>query len=398
LVVVRHPVGGVRTHILYTYPDLLKAGYQFTFVIPRDDYHAPFRADVERWGRVEIVEVPYSDRRQQKPQFRPAVRRLLKQGRFSLIHSHGISAAIPAVFANLGIGLPHVMTSHDVFCHVDFSGIAGRLKLFGLERILHRLDALVAVSEDTRDDHLWHLPGLAKGPCRVVVIPNGIDLARYPLLNGKPGGCLSPCDAASAALPAGGGPSSSLRRQLGISPETFLLGFLGRFMEQKGFLCLLEALDRLLACDDLARPVHLLAVGSGDRLVNYRCELDRYPRVQRCITFREHVASAAPVLCELDLLVIPSLWEACPILPMEAACMGVPMLGSDCVGLREILRGTPSLMVPAADSQALASALQQAARSPWTEAARRYAPEARKRFDVHPTALRLQALFDELAQ
>ena len=169
-------------------------------------------------------------------------------------------------------------------------------------------------------------------------------------------------------------------------------------MEQKGFVYLIDAMDRLLSRGPTARPVHLLAVGSGDCLVNYRWELDRYPRVKQCITFMDHVLDVAPVLAEIDLLVMPSLWEACGLLAMEALCAGVPVLGTDCIGLREVLQGTPSLMAPVADADALASALERAVRTPWTEAARRYAPEARKRFDVRPAALRLQEIFDELAQ
>ena len=381
LAIVRHPVGGVRTHIVYTYPTLVRAGYHFTFVIPQSEYHAyaPFRADVESWDGTEIVEVPYTDRARPKPKFLSTVRRLLKQGRFSLIHSHGIQAAVPTVLANIGIGLPHVMTSQDVFCHVDLAGVAGRLKLRGLQSVLRRLDVLVAVSEDTRDDHLHYLPGLRKGPCRIEVIHNGIDLARYPLHNGKREDC-------------------PLREELGIGPNTFLLGFLGRFMEQKGFLYLVEALDRLLESDCPARPVHLLAVGSGDMLVNYQWELDRYPHAKRCLTFREHVANVGPILRELDLLVMPSLWEACPILPMEALCTGVPVLGTDCVGLREVLRGTPARMVPPRRCGRIAHALHEALEQDWTIDARAYISEARQRFDVQSVGSTLHDLYESAAR
>ncbi len=375
LAVVRHPLGGVRTHILYTYPILMQAGYRFTFVIPDDESYATFRADVENWPDVEIVEAPYGDRDRQKPKFRSTVRRLLRQGHYSLIHSHGIQAAVPNVFANIGIGLPHLMTSQDVFCHVELSGLAGRIKLQALTHVLRRLDALIAVSEDTRDDHLQYLPGLKKGPCRVEVIPNGIDLQQYPLRNRRP--------------------EPGLRQELGIGPETCLLGFMGRFMPQKGFGYLMEALEQVLQAGAMPRPVQLLAVGSGDCLANCQRDLQKYPLASCCIRFLDHVPSAAPVLHELDLLVVPSLWEACPILPMEAMCTGVPVLGSDCVGLREVLRGTPSRMVPASDSGALAAGLVSAIRAPWTEAAHRYACEARKRFDVVPAAEKLRALFED---
>jgi glycosyltransferase involved in cell wall biosynthesis len=376
LVVVRHPVGGVRTHILYTYPTLLQAGYRFTFVIPESEYHAPFCEDVAGWPAVEVVQVPHRDASRQKPRFWSAIRNLLKRKTFSLIHSHGVQAAIPTLLANFRARLPHLMTSQDVFCRVNLPGIKGRLKLRGLAQLLRRLDVLIAVSEDTRQDHLQYLPGLKNGPCRVEVIPNGIDLDRY-----STGRDHS---------------SSSLRRELGIQQDCFLVGFLGRFMPQKGFLDLVEGLQKLIVSGETTRPIHLLAVGSGDCLVNYRWELDRYPQVKERITFREHVSNVAPLLRELDLLAMPSLWEACPILPMEAMCLGVPVLGSDCIGLREVLRDTPSEMVPAGDPAALAAALQHAMDFSRRSAAEAFIPTARQRFDVRPVGGVLARLYDSL--
>ena len=104
-----------------------------------------------------------------------------------------------------------------------------------------------------------------------------------------------------------------------------------------------------------------------------------------------------PVLRQLDLVVMPSLWEAWPLLPMEAMVAGVPVLGSDCIGLREVLKDTPSRTVPANDPAALAAGLRAALDEPWTEAARNFAAEARSRFDNAHSVRHLIELFDALA-
>ena len=90
----------------------------------------------------------------------------------------------------------------------------------------------------------------------------------------------------------------------------------------------------------------------------------------------EAVPDVLPILQKLDLLIMPSLWEACPVLPMEAMCAGVPVLGSDCIGLREVLRGTPSLTSPAGDAPALASAIQEAIKPGSRHQAQAYVAEA----------------------
>ena len=188
----------------------------------------------------------------------------------------------------------------------------------------------------------------------------------------------------------------ALRGGLGIPAGACLLGFFGRFMPEKGFLVLLDALERVAAAGAEAPP-HLLAVGSGDFLREYRAEVARRPRLAGRITFRDHLPSVAPQLPEIDLLVVPSLWEACPLLPMEAMCAGVPVLGSDCIGLREVLRGSPSRMVAAGDATELAAGIRRAMRAPWTEQARQYAPLACRRFDVRNAARDLTLLFDQFA-
>jgi glycosyltransferase involved in cell wall biosynthesis len=104
-----------------------------------------------------------------------------------------------------------------------------------------------------------------------------------------------------------------------------------------------------------------------------------------------------PLLRQLDLLAVPSLWEASPLLPMEAMTAGVPVLGTDCIGLREVLRDTPSRVVRAGDEEELARGLRAALANPWTELARDFAPFARARFDNRPSARMLVDLLGKLA-
>jgi glycosyltransferase involved in cell wall biosynthesis len=82
---------------------------------------------------------------------------------------------------------------------------------------------------------------------------------------------------------------------------------------------------------------------------------------------------------------------------MEALVAGVPLLASDCPGLREVVRGTPAVTARAGDRAAWADALRRAIAAPWADAARGYAPEARRRYDASKSAEALRALLDEVA-
>ena len=186
----------------------------------------------------------------------------------------------------------------------------------------------------------------------------------------------------------------SLRRRLGAAPDAALIGFLGRFMPEKGFSVLLDAAQRL-ATDPAAPPFHVAAFGSGDFRIEYAREVERRGLSGR-VTLLDFTPDVQPVLRQMDLIVVPSLWEASSLVSMEAMAAGVPVLGSDCPGLREVLRGTPSRTVAAGDADALRHGLQLALTRPWSEAARAFAPTARERFDVTRSARRLADLFGRL--
>jgi glycosyltransferase involved in cell wall biosynthesis len=291
------------------------------------------------------------------------------------LHSHGVTAAVHAALANLGVGVPHVVTLHEPLRSNQFPGWLGPLKRWALARALSLADVILTVSDDARANVLEYFPALRWPAERVRTVPNGITQQGY--------------------YTADVGPANHLRDRLGLDAQPFLIGFLGRFMPEKGFPVLLDAVDRLTR-EETVRPFHLVGFGSGDFRREYQKAIARRG-LDRVVTLLDFVPDVRPVLRQLDLVVVPSLWEASSLVSMEAMAAGVPVLGSDCIGLREVLRDTPSRLVPANDSAALAAGLRAALDEPWTEAARTFAAEARDRFDNRHSVRRLTSLFEELA-
>jgi glycosyltransferase involved in cell wall biosynthesis len=367
LVVARWPVGGIRTHLAYNHPFLAEAGYSCTFVGPADGSLAALRAALS--GPAETVPVPVAG---PKCRLWGTVRALLRSGRFDLVHSHGLTAAGHSALANLCLGVPHVVTLHEPLRPAQFAGLLGRLRRWALNHALVRASAVLTVSDDARANLLEFFPSLRRRPARLHTLPNGIDAARY-----------------EADGPADG----VLRARLGLSEDTALVGFLGRFMPEKGFPVLLDAIAALARVG--APPFHVAAFGSSD----YRREYEKAVGLRGLgdrVTLLDFVPDVLPVLRQLDLVAVPSLWEASSLVSMEAMAAGVPVLGSDCPGLREVLRGTPSRTVRAGDAGDLARGLREALEAPWAAEARAFAPAARERFDNARSARRLTALYDEL--
>jgi glycosyltransferase involved in cell wall biosynthesis len=368
-------LGGIRSYLLYNAPYLLQSGYRFTIVAPENDALDVFRSDAEAWPHLELVGVPASGRRFTLWR---SVRRALISGRFALVHSQGLRAGAETAFANIGIGVPHVITLHDVI--VPQNNVPGRMKWLKKRiaaRLVRRADAIVPVSDDCAENHLHHFPEWTRGHCRIEVIHNGVDVDELKRI-------------------AGTADKDALRNQLGIPGDVTLVGFFGRLMPQKGFEVLLDAIRQLSRLGHAGR-VRVLATkdphGYGPKCIR---EVAKDRLLTSAVQFVEPVSQIAQLLSQIDLLVMPSLWEACPLLAAEAMVLGVPVVGSDAIGLREVLRGSPSLVVPNGQPAALADALVRAVFCPWTAAARAYASEAQSRFDVRLSAERLWRLFEAL--
>jgi hypothetical protein len=167
LLVARWPQSGVGTHLLANYSALCAAGSRFTFVGPSGEALDRLRAGFDGIDGLGFIGVPVEERR---CRLWPAIRALLREGRFGLLHSHGITAAVHAALANLGIGVPHLVTLHKPLRSNQFPGWLGCLKRWVLKRTLQQADAIVTASDDARSNLLEHVPSLRDHADRVVAI------------------------------------------------------------------------------------------------------------------------------------------------------------------------------------------------------------------------------------
>jgi len=70
---------------------------------------------------------------------------------------------------------------------------------------------------------------------------------------------------------------------------------------------------------------------------------------------------AAALIAQMDLLVMTSLREGLPTVVLESFSQGVPVVGTDVSGIRELVRpGETGWLAPPANAEALASTIIQA--------------------------------------
>ncbi len=173
----------------------------------------------------------------------------------------------------------------------------------------------------------------------------------------------------------------AFRQSLGIGPESIVLVFVALgFFERKGLPLLLEAMGQL-------RKPHLKLLvvgGEGDLVSLYRKRVKRLS-LEDQVAFTGSQGDVRPYLWSAEAFVLPSLWEGFPLVALEAAAAGLPLLATPVHGVEELMRDGENgiLLEPSAEGVAQGIsrfvALPQEARKAMGVQAqrdvRRYAPE-----------------------
>lgn len=149
------------------------------------------------------------------------------------------------------------------------------------------------------------------------------------------------------------GDRAATRCALGVAPEAFLVGTVGRLSPEKGGVDLLiRAVARLRRANGRAQ---LLVVGDGP----LRAGLERLAaELDAPVLFTGTRSDVARLLGAMDAFALPSLHEALPIAVLEAMWMGLPVVATRVGGVPEVVRHElDGLLVPPGDDEALYRAL-----------------------------------------
>jgi glycosyltransferase involved in cell wall biosynthesis len=373
LTVAKYPLGGIRTYLKYTYGHLDRRKYRFTIVAMRRGQESDLIPGDLSGFEVDLRE---TDEAAGNRGLLRSTRQALRRSHVDLIHSQGLTSGILAILANWRARRPHVITHHDVFRGDQFGGLRGDLKQHLMAIVLSRADVIVCVTEDARRNFSEFLPSFPAE--KLTVVPNGIDTAPFT--------------------------EAAERRRRGIGrlrrPDSSLtFGFFGRFMPQKGFDILIDAVAELARSGAPSRPFRVLAANQGDCFGRYKAEIRRRG-LEAFFEFPGFTNSVAEALCEVGAVVMPSRWEAAGLVAMEAMVAGCPLISSDCIGLREVVHGTPALVARADDPNSLAERMKTAmnCESELGVVFCDFASIARERFDVRWTAAAMEQVFSRLAR
>jgi glycosyltransferase involved in cell wall biosynthesis len=275
----------------------------------------------------------------------------------AVVHTHGYRADVLAGAAARRAGVPTVTTVHG------FTGGGRKNRLYEWLQIrsFRRTSAVVAVSRPLVD----RLAGEGIARERIHCIPNAW----------APAADLLSRDGA--------------RRHLGIPPDRYVLGWVGRISGEKG-------------ADVFVRALALLPPGVTASIIGDGRERSATERLAAAlgvsdrITWHGTVPDAGRLYAAFDAFVLSSRTEGTPMALFEAMSADVPVVATRVGGVPDVTGdGAAALLVPSEDPVALAAAIVELRADPAASAGRVAAASRRlaDAYGVEPWLDRYDALY-----
>lgn len=327
--VTRLAVRGVPHHVLNLAAGLDKGRYETVVLAGRSDPGEGSLLEDARSRGIPVIELPLLQRRIDPvtdARAFVAIYRLLRAGRYHLVHTHISKAGFIGRLAARCAGVPVVVhTYHGWVQEVHDENVAGRL-LLACEKLAARTsDAVIAVSNSVVEDALGN--GIGTRPLYSIV-PNGIDLTRFP---------------------RSGVPSDP--RTVEGKP---VLGVVGSMTSEKGYEVLLDA---MVEVKRRFPKVQLYVIGDGPLRVDLETRAGQL-ELGETVRFLGRVEDVRSWLYAFDLVLQPSLREGQGLALLEAMAAGCPVIASRVGGIPDFVEDQATgVLVSPGDSGALARAI-----------------------------------------
>lgn len=231
---------------------------------------------------------------------------LIREAHVDLLHAHLMNAHTAAAIAGKLTDTPTVSTLHGMSLQPQEISIT---RTTGTHTIVVCREA-------------WS-QAMAVGltPDSVSLVPNGIDLAVYHPLSAD---------------------RSILRNAMGVGPDDFVIGFVGRLAWEKGPDKFLRAAEQIL---QLRPDVHFAFVGTGAMEEELNAGIKR-AGIDRNVHLTGMWTDPSQVYPGLDLMLHTSRADAMPLALLEAMASGVPIVAIGVGGVPELVEaGETGLLI-----------------------------------------------------
>jgi glycosyltransferase involved in cell wall biosynthesis len=272
-----------------------------------------------------------------------SVRRAIEEEGYDIVHVHTPVAAFVTRYALRKIklsGKPKVVYTAHGFHFCKGGGRTANLLYRALEKMAGRwTDKLIVINHEDFDaakkygivpiENLAYMPGI------------GLDFSKY-----DPG-AVSKADI------------QQIRDQLGLKSDETLFTLVAEFIPRKRHRDVVEAMSKLNN-----HKIHVAFAGTGPLSDNIKRLSDNL-KVHHWIHFLGNIKDIRPLIAASRAVILPSAREGLARSLMEAACLGVPLIGSNARGVRGVVQPNRGLIYPTGDIFALRDAIQQMYEEPY---------------------------------
>lgn len=365
-------VGGVARSVQAFTSEFRRAGHRVVVVAPIFEAIQEQEADVVRVPAIQnfngsdfSVPMPVSGK----------IISALKSYAPQIVHSHhpfllGDTALRVAATRDIPVVFTH-HTMYEKYTHY-VPGDSPRLQRFVLDLVTgycNLCDAVIAPSATVAETVIRR--GV-KVP--VEVIPTGVDVGLF-----------------------AAGDGDAFRRKMGIPPDAFLIGHVGRLAPEKNLVFLSRCVIRFLTRNSRAR---FLLAGEGQLKKRIEQEFASHGMADRISSLgvMDH-PELASVYRSMDVFAFASQTETQGMVVTEAMAAGVPVVAVDAPGVREVVRdGQNGRLLPREDTEDFVSALAWVAglSPPERERLSGRVAETADAFSLPRTAAKTLSLYDSL--
>jgi len=285
--------------------------------------------------------------------------RLIRQIKPDIIHSFLFRANILARLAGNAAKVKNIISSVRVIeeghplKHLADRLTASQVKLY------------TAVSEAARD---FTLKTLKLPPDKIITIQNGIDM-----------------DLVQSITPG----------EFKADGYKINICLVGRLDRQKGHAILLRAL-KLLVSEHQNLQIYFFGQGPEKKVLK---EMVQKERLNAYVLFMAPVENIYPCILQMDMIVIPSLWEGLPNILLEAMALERPVIAAKIGGIMEVVDNEKeALLFDPGNEKQLAEAIRRLIHDP--PLAKQIAAQAKARvardFTMNSCVQKTEALYDAL--
>ena len=280
--------GGVEAVVMNYYRHIDKSKIQFDFICDEDSTNIPYE-EIEKLGGKVILIPPY----QKLFRYHKELKRVLKEGNYKIVHSHINTLSVFSLFASKCAKIP-VRIAHS---HSTTNKKEKKKNL--MKQVLKPFSKLFATYYMCCSELAgrWLFGDKLYDEGKIYLLNNAIDLQKFEY-NEKI--------------------REEVRKELNIGEETFVMGHIGRFVEQKnhGFL-----IDIFYELQKEKQNAVLMLVGQGPLQNEMKAKVEQLGLKDK-VLFLGQRNDAARLYQAMDVFVLPSLYEGLGMVLIEAQTSG----------------------------------------------------------------------------